>query len=52
MNKLAILREFFDFLKQRKKMWLIPLAIFLIILGFFIFAAHGSVLAPFVYTLF
>ncbi len=52
MNKINILKELYSFLKARKKWWLIPIAIFLIILSAFIFLSHGSVLAPFVYTLF
>lgn len=52
MNKIGILKEFYEFLKARKKWWLLPIILFLIILSAFIFLSHGSVLAPFVYTLF
>ncbi len=52
MNKLGILKELYVFLMARKKWWLIPIALFLIILSSFIFLSHGTVLAPFVYTLF
>jgi len=52
MNKLSILREFYDFLRVRKKWWLTPIAIVLLLLGFLIVATQGSALSPFVYTLF
>ena len=52
MNKFSILREFWSFLKIRKKWWLIPIVFFLLILGVVLVAAKGSVLAPFIYSLF
>lgn len=52
MGKLAILREFWDFLKVRKKWWLGPIIIMLLLLGLLIFFAQGSAVAPFIYTLF
>lgn len=52
MGKLAILREFWDFLKVRKKWWLAPIIIMLLLLGLLIFFAQGSAVAPFIYTLF
>ena len=52
MGKLAILKEFFDFLKERKKWWITPIAIVLVLLGALIIFAQGSALAPFIYTLF
>lgn len=52
MSKLSILRELWDFLKVRKKWWLAPILISLFLLGFLIVATQGSVVAPFIYTLF
>jgi hypothetical protein len=52
MGKIAILREFWDFLRVRKKWWLAPIIIFLVLLGALIILTEGSALAPFVYTLF
>ena len=52
MNKLAILREFWTFLKVRKKWWLAPIVIMLVLFGLVLVAAKGSALAPFIYTLF
>lgn len=52
MNKLSILRELWTFLRVRKKWWLVPIIIFLILLGALIVLAEGSALAPFIYALF
>lgn len=52
MNQLALIREFVGFLKERKKFWLIPLAVIFIAVGLLLVAAQGSVVAPFIYTLF
>ena len=45
MNKLSIVKEFWDFLKTRKKWWLIPIVMFLLMLGVVLVAAKGSALA-------
>jgi hypothetical protein len=52
MGKLSIVGEFWSFLRTRKKMWLAPLIILLVIIGTVIFLAEASVVAPFIYTLF
>lgn len=52
MSKLSIIKEFWEFLKVRKKWWLLPIVIFLILLGALIVFTEGSALAPFIYTLF
>jgi len=52
MSKLSIVREFWNFLKVRKKWWLAPIIIFLILLGALIVLTEGSAIAPFIYTLF
>jgi len=52
MDKLSILKELWDFMKIRKKWWLIPIIFFLAIFGALIIFAEGSALAPFIYTLF
>lgn len=47
------LKEFFIFMKTRKKFWLLPIIFALAVFGgLLIFAGSGSVLAPFIYTLF
>ncbi len=52
MSKLSIIAEFLEFLKVRKKWWLIPIIVFLILLGALIILTEGSALAPFIYALF
>lgn len=52
MSKLSILLEFWQFLKVRKKWWLLPIVVFLLALGTLIVAFQGSAIAPFIYTLF
>lgn len=52
MGKLGILKEFWDFLKVRKKWWLTPIIVVMILLGALIVFSQGSALSPFVYTLF
>jgi hypothetical protein len=52
MNKLAIIKEFWNFLRIRKKWWLAPIVMFLLVLGGILIFAKGSALAPFIYSLF
>jgi hypothetical protein len=49
---LAILGEFWTFLRHRKKFWLAPILIMLVIFGGLIVLTQGSAVAPFIYTLF
>lgn len=51
-GKLSILREFWDFLRVRKKWWLAPVIVILVLLGLILIVTEGSALAPFIYTLF
>ncbi len=52
MSKLSILKEFWDFLRVRKKWWLTPIIVVLLLLGLLIFFTQSSAVAPFIYTLF
>ncbi|MGA2775326.1 MAG: DUF5989 family protein [Candidatus Omnitrophota bacterium] len=52
MPKLSILVEFWEFLKVRKKWWLVPIIVMLLLLGALIFFTQSSAVAPFIYTLF
>ncbi|NUN10904.1 MAG: hypothetical protein HUU54_17140 [Ignavibacteriaceae bacterium] len=52
MSKLSIIKELLQFLKERKKWWLMPIVIFLLLLGSLIVLTQGSALAPFIYALF
>ena len=49
---MSLLLELIKFLKVRKKLWLAPIIILLLIFGSLLMLAQGSVFAPFVYTLF
>jgi hypothetical protein len=51
-GKLSILREFWGFLRVRKKWWLAPVVMLLLILGLILVVSEGSALAPFIYSLF
>ncbi|MBL91316.1 MAG: hypothetical protein CMH56_05815 [Myxococcales bacterium] len=51
-SKLAIVREFWSFMKVRKKFWLAPLLMSMVLLGLLLVVAQGSAVAPFIYTLF
>ncbi len=51
-RRFAFFGELWAFMRVRKKWWLGPIVIFLVILSFIIVFAEGSVLAPFIYTLF
>ena len=52
MSKASILREFWLFLRVRKKWWLTPIFVFLLLLGVLIVMTEGSALATFIYALF
>jgi hypothetical protein len=45
-------KEFWLFLRQRKKFWLLPIVIALVLVGALLIFAQGSAIAPFIYTLF
>ena len=49
---MEFIREFWVFLRVRKKLWLAPIIIVMLILGGLIILTEGTVVAPFVYTLF
>jgi hypothetical protein len=46
------LKELFLFLRLNKKLWLLPIILVMVLLGGLLVFAQGSVIAPFVYTLF
>lgn len=47
-----LLLELWNFLRERKKLWLAPIIIIMLILGGLLILVQGSVVAPFIYTLF
>ena len=51
-SKFAIIGELWEFMKVRKKWWLGPIFMTLLLLGMLIVATEGSAVAPFIYALF
>jgi len=49
---MPFLVELWTFLKVRKKLWLLPLVLLMLFIGGLLILAQGSVIAPFIYTLF
>tara|TARA_A100001011_G_scaffold367126_1_gene420286 strand:+ start:1870 stop:2022 length:153 start_codon:yes stop_codon:yes gene_type:complete len=49
---ISFIKEFSEFLKERKKYWLLPIIIVLALFGILIVLSQGTVVAPFIYTLF
>jgi hypothetical protein len=49
---MSFLKEFCEFLKVRKKYWLLPIVIVLVLFGGLIILSQGSTVAPFIYTIF
>lgn len=51
-ERFGILAEFWDFLRVRKKWWLGPIVVILLLLSILIVMTQGSAIAPFIYTIF
>jgi hypothetical protein len=51
-GKLSVLGELVQFLLSRKKWWLVPILVLLVLLSLLIVLTEGSAIAPFIYTLF
>jgi len=49
---MELIKELWQFLRERKKLWLAPVIIVMLILGGLLILAQGSVVAPFIYTIF
>ena len=49
---IEFLKDFCDFLKVRKKYWLLPILIVLVLFGALIVLSQGTAVAPFIYTIF
>jgi len=52
MGRKSILVEYWEFLKYRKKFWLLPIVVILLLLGVLLVFAQTSSVAPFIYVLF
>lgn len=46
------LKDLWDFMRERKKFWLAPIVLVMMLLGVLIVLSQGSAVAPFIYTLF
>jgi len=49
---MLFIKELWAFMRARKKLWLIPIMLMMVLLGLLIVTAQGSAVAPFIYTLF
>ncbi len=52
MSKFSLMSEFALFLRENKKLWMLPIVLTLVLLGALLVFAQGSALAPFIYTIF
>jgi hypothetical protein len=52
MTRPSLIRELWQFMRVRKKFWLLPLIVLMLLVGGLLVFAQGSVLAPFIYTIF
>jgi hypothetical protein len=51
-SAVEFVKDFLGFLRERKRFWLLPLFIVLLLMGLLVFFTHASALAPLIYTLF
>jgi len=49
---MSVVTDFWQFLRDRKKWWLLPMIVVLLLIGVLIVMTSGSAIAPFIYTLF
>jgi Family of unknown function (DUF5989) len=49
---LTVIRELWAFMRERKKLWLAPIILVLVLVGGLLFLAQGTALAPFIYSIF
>jgi hypothetical protein len=49
---MSIVAELWAFLRERKKFWLLPIILMMVLFGILLVFAQGSAIAPFIYTLF
>ena len=49
---MEFIKEFIQFLMQRKKFWLLPIILIMLLFGILLIISQNSVVAPFIYTLF
>ena len=49
---MSFIAELWDFMRSRKKFWLMPIVVMMVVLGGLVVLTKGSAVAPFIYTLF
>jgi hypothetical protein len=49
---MSFIKELWTFMRSRKKYWLLPVLVMMVLLGVLILMTQGSAIAPFIYTLF
>ena len=49
---MELLKDLWDFMRERKKLWLAPIIFLLLVLGALLVFTQGSAIAPFIYTIF
>ena len=52
MSQVTLVRELWLFMRERKKFWLLPILLVMLLVGALLVFAQGSALAPFIYTIF
>ncbi len=52
MGRMSLVGELWAFMRVRKKWWLLPIVLVMLVVGALLVFAHGSALAPFIYTIF
>lgn len=52
MSQMTLVREFWLFMRERQKWWLLPIIVVMVLIGALLVFAQGSALAPFIYTIF
>ena len=52
MGSMSLAKELWMFMRERKKFWLLPIIVVLVLVGGLLVFAQGSALAPFIYTIF
>ena len=52
MSKLQVVSELWEFMRENRKYWLLPIVVVLLLLGVLLVAVKGSAVAPFIYSLF
>ncbi len=52
MGRMTLVGELWAFMRVRRKWWLLPMVVVMLLVGALLVFAHGSALAPFIYTIF